>query len=159
MVDESGGPAAPNMFFVQGINVGSKGANVNVTKTTGGLCSNADPVTARCGTTYLFVSTLLNLGGGGLVSASGGNCDPTRFAIYYTGTADVNLGGTSGFCGTIYAPNATVDIAGNTQVYGAITAKDVITGGGVEIHYDLALARMKVMVAPFRIINQSRDVF
>ena len=160
VVDESGGPAAPNMFFVEGISVGSKGSVVNVTKgTTSVLCSNADLVTARCAPTYLYVSTLLNLGGGGLLSASGGNCDPTRFAIYYTGTAEVDLGGTSGFCGTIYTPNATVDIAGNTQVYGAITAKNVVTGGGVEIHYDLALARMKVMVAPFRIINQSRDVF
>ena len=79
--------------------------------------------------------------------------------VYYTGTANATLGETSAFCGTIYAPNAQVTIQGNTVVYGAITAKEVVTGGGVQIHYDLAMARMKVMVSPFRIVNQSRDVF
>jgi hypothetical protein len=163
VVDESGGPVAPNTFFVEGISVGSANNVVRVTKSGSGepgtLCSSADPNTARCPRTSLYVSTLLNLGGGGLLSASGGNCDPTRFAVYYTGTADATLGGTSGFCGTIYAPNARVTIQGNTVVHGAITANEVVTGGGVQIHYDLALARLKVMVAPFRTINQSRDVF
>ena len=160
VVDESGGPVAPNTFFVEGIGVGSTNNSVRVTKgTTGALCSSADLNTARCARTSLYVSTLLNLGGGGLLAAAGGNCDPTRFSIYYTGTANATLGGTSGFCGTIYAPNATVTIQGNTVLHGAISAKEVVTGGGVEIHYDLALARLKVMIAPFRTINQSRDVF
>ena len=48
---------------------------------------------------------------------------------------------------------------GSATIYGAITARDVTTFGTVNIHYDLALARIKVMVAPFRIVNQSRDVF
>ena len=160
VVDESGGPTAPNTFFVQGIGVGSKGSEVRITKgTTSVQCLSADPANARCPTTFLYVSDALDLGGGGLLSASGGNGDPTRFAIYYTGTADAHLGGTSGFCGTIYAPNATVEIAGNTEVWGSVTAKDVRTMGGVLIHYDLALARMKVMISPFRTVNQSRDVF
>ena len=73
--------------------------------------------------------------------------------------ADVQLGGTSGFCGVLYAPNAQVNIAGNTQIWGAVTAKDIVTAGCVEVHYDLALAQSKIMVAPFRVINQSRDVF
>ena len=160
VVDESGGPVAPNTFFVEGLSVGSSNNSVRVTKgTTSALCSGSDAASARCARTSVYVSTLLNLGGGGLLSAVGGNCDPTRFAIYYTGTANATLGGNSGFCGTIYAPNARVTIQGNTVVHGAISAKEVVTGGGVEIHYDLALARLKVMVAPFRTINQSRDVF
>ena len=163
VVDESGGPVPPNTFFVEGLNVGTASNVVKVSKTGTGnpetLCSGADPDTARCVRTNLYVSTLLNLSGAGLLSSSPGNCDPTRFAIFYTGTNPVTFGGPSVFCGTLYAPNAEVRIMGGATIYGAITARDVTTFGTVNIHYDLALARIKVMVAPFRVVNQSRDVF
>jgi hypothetical protein len=83
VVDESGGAVASNNFFVEGIGIGSTNNSVKVVKgTTGDLCSGSDPVSARCVITNLYVSTFLNLGGGGLLSAAGGNCDPTRFTIY-----------------------------------------------------------------------------
>ena len=159
-VDESSSAAAPARYFVKEIVINPGTSSVRrVHAATRTMCSSADAASARCPVTLLFVSGQLKLMGAGMISAAPGNCDPTRFTIYYTGTADVQLGGTSGFCGILYAPNARVNIAGNTQIWGAITAKEVVTAGGVQVHYDLALQRMKIMVSPFRAINQSRDVF
>jgi hypothetical protein len=44
--------------------------------------------------------------------------------------------------GVLYAPNGVVNIDGDAEVYGSVTAKRVRMGGTSSIHYDEALARL-----------------
>lgn len=93
----------------------------------------------------LFVSGDLSLSGPGVVNPEG---DPTRVAIY--GTAGESQGqqwrlsGQGALQGTLYAPNATLDLRGGGQtgfLHGAVVARAVVFSGNYELHYDINLAR------------------
>lgn len=115
-------------------------------------CSTAAP----CAPLKLYVNQTLVLGGGGIANTS---YTPPNFAVYYSGTADASFTGCSTFSGTIYAPNAAVILAGNSTLYGAVTGKSVTSNGGVSVHYDLNLSAQAGFMSPFRIVNQTRNVF
>lgn len=51
----------------------------------------------------------------------------------------IRYGGTSKFIGTIYAPQAFVEMRGNAEVSGAVVGKDFDFRGGVTFHYDESL--------------------
>lgn len=52
----------------------------------------------------------------------------------------VEIDGTGPFYGTVYAPNADLNLDSGMEVFGAVTARSVVLGRGVEVHYDEALA-------------------
>lgn len=146
-------------FFIRGLDVQTNNNFVQVQHASTGLpCSLNDPIGARCAPVSLYISTTMQLGGGGVISTFPVSaCDPTRFSVFFTGSSGT-LGGTSGFCGTMYAPDANVSIAGDTEIWGAVSAEVVETNGGVQIHYDRALERMRVMLTAFRVVNHRREV-
>ncbi len=115
-------------------------------------CSSGNP----CPPLKLYANVGLTLGGGGVLNASG---SPPNFSILYSGTAQADLTGGSAFYGTIYAPNADVKMAGTVDYYGAITGKTVSDQGNAIVHYDLSLAAQAGFMSPFRIVNQTRNVF
>jgi hypothetical protein len=70
--------------------------------------------------------------------------DPRQmvFLMGSSGAATLEEGtmtGTTGFYGGLYAPNATINISGNAEVFGSIVAKTVNVTGSAAVHYDEAL--------------------
>lgn len=70
--------------------------------------------------------------------------DPTDLIFYMTAnsiaTIEGSLLGTSKFYGGLYAPDATIAIGGNTEIFGAVAANRVHVTGSAIIHYDEAMA-------------------
>jgi hypothetical protein len=126
---------------------GSGGCNTTV------ACSSTSP----CAPVRIYVNQTLSLGGGGVAGMVPNN--PPGFEVLYSGTADASFTGNSDFYGTIYAPNASLELKGGAVVYGAVSAKNVTDSGNVTVHYDLTLQTSVGDVTLYRIINQTRNVF
>jgi len=120
--------------------------------TSSNNCSSANV----CAPLSLYANVGLTLGGGGVTNASG---LPPNFSILYSGTAQADLTGGTEFYGTVYAPNADVKLVGSVTYYGAITGLSVTDSGNATVHYDLSLAAQAGYMSPFRIVNQTRNVF
>ena len=54
-------------------------------------------------------------------------------------TLEDTITGSTGFYGSIYGPDATINIQGNADVYGSIIAETVNVTGDASIHYDEAM--------------------
>jgi hypothetical protein len=52
----------------------------------------------------------------------------------------VTLAGSGRFFGTIYAPNAPIQLQKNLEVFGGVTAQSLTVGPGTKLHYDRALS-------------------
>ncbi len=69
--------------------------------------------------------------------------DPTKMLFLLTATGSASLQqeitGSTTFYGGIYGPNASIDIAGNAEIFGSVIAGTVDLGGSAQIHYDEAL--------------------
>ncbi|MBI4342235.1 MAG: hypothetical protein HY599_02585 [Candidatus Omnitrophica bacterium] len=122
--------------------------------------SSNDTVTLPPGT-YCYQN--LTLQGGGTLTASGdvtiyitglyiarGNSttgvpsNPKSMLIMMapTGDATIEQGtitGSTGFYGALYAPDSTINVTGNAEVYGSIIAERVNVSGSAAIHYDESL--------------------
>lgn len=76
----------------------------------------------------------------------GNPADPTDLVVYIANggiaTIEGTVAGSSAFYGGIYAPDATIAIGGEAQIYGAVVAGDAYIAGDALIHYDEALADM-----------------
>ena len=80
-----------------------------------------------------------SIGGNGIVNYTK---DPLRFTYYGAPTnTRVDLGGTSAFYGTVYAPYADLNLAGGALIYGGIVSKAIRATGGFTLHYDACLAK------------------
>ena len=137
----------------------------NVTVPEGLTCSDrvvngSETVTLTAGT-YCYHN--LTIQGNGTLTASGsakvyltgelsaqGNSsvgvptDPTKMVFLMTSTSEATIEegtitGSNKFYGAIYGPQATINITGNAEVYGAIIADRVNLTGSAEIHYDEAV--------------------
>jgi len=65
---------------------------------------------------------------------------PGNFILYGTNTSDnIAVSGNSDFYGVVYAPNATVSISGNGDIFGAVIGRIVNDSGNAALHYDEAL--------------------
>jgi hypothetical protein len=146
-----------------------------VKQTSPGVCPStaADAKINECATVggcmaaRVYVNQKIWLTGNkGVIGAS----DPRFLSFFFTGTDDppppatnpkpgVKCGGTTDFYATIYAPFATVQISGTAGIYGSITALNVNDQGTGDVHYDLSLQNAWGTASPFRIINQTRNVF
>lgn len=63
---------------------------------------------------------------------------PTNLALYVKGT-HVSISGDADLFAKLVAPNATVEISGNGDLYGAVMGREIIARGRGDIHYDEAL--------------------
>ncbi|HEX9780076.1 MAG TPA: hypothetical protein VGB20_02560 [bacterium] len=109
-----------------------------------------DDLTIGAGSTILvdgpvrvYITGSLLMRGNSLFGAS---IDPTWLSVMLDSTSTATLGtsqaGTTEFYGGIYAPDATVNIGGNTQVFGAVTANEIDIYGNAAVHYDEAMSRI-----------------
>ena len=67
--------------------------------------------------------------------------DPEQFALYVVNGGKVTLEGNESFHGVLYAPSSWVDIAGNTQVFGAVVASQTTMRDNAVVHYDVDLRK------------------
>jgi hypothetical protein len=87
----------------------------------------------------LVVGGSASLAGGGLINNT---ADPANFSFVGLPTCtSVSVGGNSSFYGSINAPNASVNVNGTTDSYGAIIGAAVTIGGSGIFHYDESLAQ------------------
>lgn len=71
----------------------------------------------------------------------GGTSRPSGIRIYIGGAGGFTLLGASRFVGNLYAPRAAVTIAGYMNLHGALFARDIRTGGDLDVHYDRSILR------------------
>jgi len=67
--------------------------------------------------------------------------DASMLQFIYGGPGTLTFRGNSAAAATIYAPNATVNFNGTTDLYGSVLGKTVTNGGNANIHYDRRLSR------------------
>lgn len=109
-------------------------AGVDAIRLTG-----SDQLTIEAGSSLtIYTAADVKLGGNGLVNL---NSQATSFQLYGTNPTSqvIALGGTSGFTGVVYAPNADLTIAGNPEVMGSIVANNITVQGNAHFHYDESL--------------------
>ena len=92
----------------------------------------------------LYVNGSVRLFGNGILNL---NTDALHFAVYgMPNCTSIDFGGNAAFTGTVYAPNAHVQMGGggsNTyDTVGAITARSVGLNGHFNFHYDEMLGRV-----------------
>ncbi len=118
--------------------------NINSLSTNAGAVIVIDPIP---GTTNQYANIILNVAGTGSTPITmNGNSNinnyslnPATFQILYAGTDQVTLNGGAAAAALLYAPNATVKFAGNSDFYGAVIANQITDMGGAAIHYDRRL--------------------
>jgi hypothetical protein len=82
------------------------------------------------------IATPIDVNGGGVLNNS---LNPQNLQFVYGGSGEVKLNGGSKSAFLGYAPNATVNLNGNADIYGAIVGKFVNDTGGAKLHFDLQL--------------------
>jgi hypothetical protein len=106
-------------------------------------------LTLAPGATLTIINTSgdLLLAGNGIINGTGGiggfdPAPPANLQIKTATTGTVRIAGTNDFSGVVYAPNASVQLAGTSQTYGAVVGKTIDMGGTPRFHYDEALGNL-----------------
>jgi hypothetical protein len=81
----------------------------------------------------------LDLSGGAVTNSSYNSAD---MQIQYGGSGTIKLTGNSATSALVLAPNATAELKGTGDFYGALIAGKVSGGGSGKIHYDRALMNL-----------------
>ena len=110
-----------------------------------------DPVTGLYGQVTINVTgtnqnTPVNLTGNGMQNPT---LNPADLQINYAGTGTIKIEGSSNTAAVVYAPNATVTLAGGSDFYGAILGNTISDAGGTAIHYDLNLSKNTYIVSNY----------
>jgi Tfp pilus assembly protein PilX len=79
---------------------------------------------------------------------------PQNFQLWYTGTTELDLGNSTNFYGTVYAPNATMGIKNNSTFDGAFVAKSINVTNSPTVCYDQSLGTIGWNPGTFRLIMQ-----
>jgi hypothetical protein len=120
----------------------SVAGNDTVTLSTGTHCFSSISVTGNgrlnvTGTATFVVNGNVNIAGNGIGTAAN---LPPNLTINVSGTRTVAISGNGNFYGTVYAPQSSVNITGNGELFGAFTGNSVAMSGNGMVHYDKALA-------------------
>ena len=95
----------------------------------------------RDGPVDLYITGGMDLAQGSLVETTSPFPDELSVQVAAqpdTGDVDVRLEATSQFHGVIYAPEASVRIGGDFEVYGSVTARRLEIAPGARLHFDSA---------------------
>ena len=87
------------------------------------------------GQTTFFVTGFVNLGGGGIVNATG---VPRNLVIFSQGDW-VYIRGNSGFYGAVVAPDADIQVVGDSNIYGTLLGRTLDFDGNMIVHVDESL--------------------
>lgn len=117
-------------------------ANEQLTLTEGtywfaGIRAEARSSIQTAGQVTIYVTGAVDFRGQAMIGA--GN-QPTALHLNILGNPNVRIEGGGLLVGAIYAPEATVVVRGNAEVYGAIVGRALRLEGNATVHYDEALA-------------------
>jgi hypothetical protein len=112
-------------------------ARILVMTTTQITASDAFIYIANGGSVEWYAAGNVSMSGGGLVNYPGFAKNFSLFGL--NNCTSVSYSGSAGFCGTIYAPRAAIDITGNADVIGAFVGNTFKITGTANVHYDEAL--------------------
>lgn len=84
-------------------------------------------------------------GGGDLATPSH---DASQLQVIYGGGGTLKMRGGSDAAMVLYAPNASADLRGNSNYYGAMLARTLTLNGTGALHYDRALADDDTLMMP-----------
>jgi hypothetical protein len=126
---------------------GTNSGNAVGTYGSGGIVISPKDATHSAATLAIYTSGNIDISGDssghGGVSNSGA---AANFQIWGTGTAGggqtVKVSGNGSLAATVYAPNATVSIVGNGNVFGAVVGDIINVAGEANFHYDESLANL-----------------
>jgi len=131
---------APGTYDINSLSMTSSNAAITIVP---------DPVTGQYGPVVLNISgslagdannsNPLSLTGNGIANQT---YVPSNLQIVYAGTATLNIqSAQTAASALVYAPNATIDLNGNANFYGALIGKTVNDTGGASINYDRRLQK------------------
>ena len=80
---------------------------------------------------------------------------PSSFKLYSRATS-VKFGGNSEFHGAVYAPRATIDPGGTTDIFGSFVGSRVIINGTANFHYDEMLSKAPDSISYLRPVSFRR---
>lgn len=141
----------PNVTVPEGLTCSDRVVNGNetVTLTAGTYCYHdltikGNGTLTASGSAKIYLTGSLSAQGN---SAVGVPSDPTKMVFLMTSTSEATIEegtitGSNKFYGAIYGPQATINITGNAEVYGAIIADRVNLMGSAVIHYDEAVSTL-----------------
>lgn len=125
-----------------------------ITSITGNAVSvtgNASIVVSARSRLTIHVEGNMIIAGNGLTNQ---NVQPNTCQIWgtcgSTSTQTIDVSGNSALKAIIYAPNADVKINGNSEVMGAVVARNIVLTGNANFHYDESLANYGVDT-PFKV--------
>ncbi len=97
----------------------------------------------------LYCPGTITLNGAGMVNNTGDASKSTIWGTKPTGsTQSMEINGSASFVGTVYAPNANIQVNGAAGLCGAIIGNTVTVAGSSVIHYDTKLATADVLGGP-----------
>jgi len=97
----------------------------------------------------LYSAGTITLNGAGMVNNTN---NPAKATIWGTkpssGSQAMEINGNASFVGTIYAPNAVIQLNGSAGLFGAVVGKTVTIAGSSAIHYDVNLLNAAIPGGP-----------
>ncbi|PWT82353.1 MAG: hypothetical protein C5B57_08795, partial [Blastocatellia bacterium] len=76
--------------------------------------------------------------------------NPTMIQIRYAGTGEIKGAGGADNAALVYAPNASFNLTGGSDWYGAVIANKVtVSGNNTAIHYDRNLRKSELLAGSF----------
>lgn len=92
----------------------------------------------------IYTAGDIDLTGQGITNTDGA---PKNVQIYGTSTSttsdqDIKISGGGTFSGCIYAPNGSVTLTGDGDMWGSVVAEDIDVSGEASFHYDEALGNL-----------------
>ena len=82
------------------------------------------------------MATPVDFSGGAFANIS---YKPENFQLLYAGTGQLELIGGNAAAISVYAPNASVRLNGNADIYGSVLCNTYTNGGNGSVHYDSSL--------------------
>lgn len=108
------------------------------------VMGGATVIIAPGGSLALYVGGNVDIGGNGVVNETQ---VPSAFALYGLPTCTtVKYTGGTALYAVVDAPEASLTLAGGSDIYGAFTAHDISVGGNGGVHYDDSLGASKGFV-------------
>ncbi len=138
--------------------------NAPPTSTGLGISGNGAINILSSGSLTIYTLCNVSIAGNGVVNVGNTGTTagvPSKFQFYGQSTAatvkqTISIGGNSALSAAIYAPNASVTIAGggstDRDILGSIVANDITFSGNIQFHQDESLAKLTT-AAPYRLTS------
>jgi len=101
----------------------------------------------------LYVTDALDLAVGSIMTSSSQKPEDVTIQVPSATAAPIALRSKGGFYGTIFAPDASVVVGSQFELFGALVAKSLAFSGAAKLHFDLHLAEIAAELALPRMLS------